>query len=148
MKNVGQAAVQQEIRKRLQSIRPDSQRHWGKMSAHQMVCHLNDAFLNVMGQRPAREQTSRVLLKWGALWVPIPWPHGFPTRPELDQQLGGTRPVEFQDDLRRLLTLFDRFVAQPSPAFAPHPIFGVMSYWEWMRWGYLHTDHHLRQFGV
>jgi len=29
-----------------------------------------------------------------------------------------------------------------------HPIFGRMSLWEWQRWGYLHTDHHLRQFGL
>jgi hypothetical protein len=28
-----------------------------------------------------------------------------------------------------------------------HPIFGRMTEAEWMRWGYLHTDHHLRQFG-
>jgi hypothetical protein len=29
----------------------------------------------------------------------------------------------------------------------PHPMFGAMTTLEWMRWGYLHTDHHLRQFG-
>jgi len=29
----------------------------------------------------------------------------------------------------------------------PHPIFGAMKPWDWMRWGYLHADHHLRQFG-
>jgi hypothetical protein len=148
MKNLGQAAVQHEIRQRLQSVRPDNQRLWGKMTAHQMVCHLNDAFLNVMGDRPSARKDPRTLLKWGALWVPIPWPHGFPTMPELDQQIGGSRPIEFQNDVRELLNLFDRFVSQPPPTFAPHPVFGSMSYREWMRWGYLHTDHHLRQFGV
>ena len=29
-----------------------------------------------------------------------------------------------------------------------HPLWGRMSEWEWGRWGYLHTDHHLRQFGA
>jgi Protein of unknown function (DUF1569) len=29
----------------------------------------------------------------------------------------------------------------------PHPIFGPMTAKDWMRWGYLHADHHLRQFG-
>jgi hypothetical protein len=29
-----------------------------------------------------------------------------------------------------------------------HPIFGPMSDAAWLRWGYLHMDHHLRQFGV
>jgi hypothetical protein len=28
-----------------------------------------------------------------------------------------------------------------------HPIFGPMSEAAWLRWGYLHADHHLRQFG-
>jgi hypothetical protein len=32
--------------------------------------------------------------------------------------------------------------------FARHPIFGELTEREWMRWGYLHTDHHFRQFGV
>jgi prephenate dehydrogenase len=32
--------------------------------------------------------------------------------------------------------------------YAPsHPMFGPMSPEDWMRWGYLHADHHLRQFG-
>jgi len=29
-----------------------------------------------------------------------------------------------------------------------HPLFGPMSRAEWLRWGYLHMDHHFRQFGV
>ena len=27
------------------------------------------------------------------------------------------------------------------------PMFGHMSEKDWMQWGYLHADHHLRQFG-
>jgi hypothetical protein len=30
----------------------------------------------------------------------------------------------------------------------PHPILGRLSRGQWMRWGYRHMDHHLRQFGV
>jgi uncharacterized protein DUF1569 len=29
-----------------------------------------------------------------------------------------------------------------------HPIFGPMSESAWLRWAYLHADHHLRQFGL
>lgn len=28
-----------------------------------------------------------------------------------------------------------------------HPIFGRLSRAAWLRWAYLHMDHHLRQFG-
>jgi hypothetical protein len=33
------------------------------------------------------------------------------------------------------------------PSMFPHPIFGRITRAEWLRWGYLHADHHLRQFG-
>jgi hypothetical protein len=29
-----------------------------------------------------------------------------------------------------------------------HPFLGKLSRAEWLRWAYLHMDHHLRQFGV
>ena len=34
-------------------------------------------------------------MKWVALYAPIPWPKGVPTRPEMDQYVGGTAPFEF-----------------------------------------------------
>ena len=35
-----------------------------------------------------------------------------------------------------------------ASSYAPsHPMFGPMTPEDWMRWGYLHADHHLRQFG-
>jgi hypothetical protein len=37
---------------------------------------------------------------------------------------------------------------QPGLHWPTHPIFGRMSEAAWMRWAYLHTDHHLRQFGA
>ena len=35
------------------------------------------------------------LIKRVALYLPIHWPHGVPTRPENDQETGGTKPTEF-----------------------------------------------------
>jgi hypothetical protein len=54
-----------------------------------------------------------------------------------------------ESDLDELRHHLDRFSRQPRDfEFQPHPIFGQMTEKEWMRWGYLHMDHHLRQFGV
>jgi hypothetical protein len=52
--------------------------------------------------------------------------------------------------LRRLiLSAINASFAQPKVvAQHGHPFFGQMTEKEWMRWGYLHADHHLRQFGV
>jgi len=76
------------------------------------------------------------------------WPHGVPTRPEIDQMIGGTKPVEFVRDREQLEALVEQFAARNCDDFQPHPMFGRMTPVEWQRWGWRHTDHHLRQFGV
>ncbi|HEX8072653.1 MAG TPA: DUF1569 domain-containing protein [Pyrinomonadaceae bacterium] len=137
---------------RLRRLRPESVRRWGRMTPHQAVCHLSDAFRATMGERavsPAGGAAGRTLLKFIALKTPLPWPKGFKTRPEVDQEQGGTRPVEFARDVAELERLIARFTRSPKDFEPPpHPVFGVLTEREWLRWGYLHMDHHLRQFGV
>jgi hypothetical protein len=140
------------ILRRLRTVRPDSERRWGRMSAHQMVCHLSDAFRAATGEKtaaPASGVVPAALLKWIALRLPLRWPAGIRTRPEMDQERGGTRPVEFGTDVAQLEALVERFTANPSGLDGRvHPRLGPMSLGEWLRWGYLHMDHHLRQFGA
>ncbi len=116
-----------------------------------MICHLSDAFLMMTGEKAvssASVRMPRVLVKWIALYLPLRWPEGILTRPEIDQQCGGTRPVEFAADVVRVETLLD-VVTMPKARFEPeHPVFGRMSHKAWLRWGYMHMDHHLRQFGA
>lgn len=122
------------------------------MSVEQMVCHLCDAFLMMTGERTASDATGglqRTVIKWLALYSPFAWPAGILTRPELDQTIGGTRPCRFTDDLARAEALLKRCADEPIDCDGRvHPIFGRLSRAAWMRWGYLHVDHHLRQFGA
>ena len=152
MKTFTQENGRQEIIERLKNLHPDLPRRWGKMTAHQMVCHLSDSFLMVMGEisfSPADNLFSRTVMKWMALHMPTPWPKGIKTRPEADQLLLGTKPAEFAADIDRLTRLIDRYADQSRDfEFKMHPIFGSMTEYEWMRWGYLHCDHHFRQFGI
>jgi hypothetical protein len=139
-----------EILDRLNRVRPDIQPRWGTMSAHQMICHLSDSFRASLGEKYVSASGTvlkRALFKVMALWSPLPWPHGIKTRPEMDQQQGGTPPAEFASDLEKLRTLFDRFCTWEGD-FAPHAMLGQMSRTERMRHAYLHMDHHLRQFGA
>jgi hypothetical protein len=137
---------------RLQRLRPETGALWGKMNAHQMVCHLTDSFGLAMGAKAASEDITflnRTMIRWVALHTPLPWPKGVPTRPEMDQLRGGTRPTQFERDTAALAAAIQQFAQQPRTfQFARHPIFGELTEWEWMRWGYLHADHHFRQFGV
>jgi hypothetical protein len=137
---------------RLQRMRPETRALWGKMNGHQMICHLNDSFGVAMGAKTASEDITffnRTLVRWVGLHTPLPWPKGVPTRPEIDQFAGGTRPTEFARDQAALSAAIKLFALQPRTyQFSRHPIFGHLTEWEWMRWGYLHADHHFRQFGV
>ena len=122
------------------------------MTPNQMLCHLTDSFVSMMGEKAISNKSNffmRTAGKWIALKAPMPWPHGVKTMPENDQEIGGTRPIEFVEDRQKLIHAIERFVAVPRDfSFEAHPIFGAMSEEEWMIWGYKHCDHHFRQFGI
>ena len=152
MKTLARPSDKAEILTRLKNVRPESVRRWGRMSAHQMVCHLSDAFRMVDGQKPVRYAGGLVqstFVKWIALYLPVRWPPGISTSPEIDQEQGGTCPSEFAADVAQLETLMERFTAPgEKPVRSLHPTLGRLSDAAWLRWGYLHMDHHLRQFGA
>jgi hypothetical protein len=150
MKSLLNVRDRTEVLDRLAKVRPDSLALWGTMSAPQMICHLSDSFRGALGEKyisPNVSFVNRVVIKNIALWVPLNWPHGRATRPEIDQKIGGTPPVEFAVDVETLRALMQRFCAHEGE-FSPHAFFGQMSKAERNRHAYLHVDHHLRQFGT
>jgi len=152
LKTLARQRDREEILSRLRTVRSNSAARWGRMSAHQMICHLADAFRMATGEKPTRPDTSlfrRLILKWIVLYAPLPWPPGIPTSPEIDQGIGGTRAEDFVADLAETTRLLD-VVSGPTVELEGrvHPYFGKMSHAVWLRWAYLHADHHLRQFGA
>jgi len=155
MKTLARRSDAAEVLHRISALRPDSGARWGRMSAHQMVCHLSDGYRILTGERSAQPiapplPLPRVVIKWIALYAPLEWPKDITTTPELDQAIGGTKPMDFTRDVADLANLIE-WVAGPVGASLDHrrhPIFGPMSAAAWRRWAYLHADHHLRQFGV
>jgi hypothetical protein len=138
------------IRGRILALTPSDHRRWGKMSVEQMVCHLRDSYQVALGEKTASPATGflqRTLVKWIALSAPMRWPKGVRTRPEIEQGAGGTAPGQFEEDRAALVSILDRFRNETLSNVIPHPYFGPMTPAEWLRWGYLHADHHLRQFG-
>lgn len=136
---------------RLRQLTPDSTRRWGRMTSHQAICHLSDSFRSMMSPNPISSVStpfSRTVVRWLALQAPIQWPHGVKTRPEVDQEIGGTTPVDFRIDRLALEVLIEDFSRRTHETMQAHPLFGPLSTGEWQRWGYLHLDHHLRQFGA
>ena len=150
MKTLSSLAVRQNISLRLKELSPEDRARWGLMTVDQMVCHLDDSYKVALGEKKASQATGlleRTLLKRLALQAPMQWPKGVPTRPEIEQGKGGSVPIDFRQDLASLLSTLSRFCDELPRPCVPHPIFGEMTAHNWMRWGYLHADHHLRQFG-
>jgi hypothetical protein len=65
----------------------------------------------------------------------------------MDQERGGTASKGFCADRDELLALLDHCIKLEPLHEWRHPMFGIIRSAETMRWAYLHTDHHLRQFG-
>ncbi len=152
MKTLANAEDKADVIRRIASIGPASRRRWGTMTVSQMICHLSDAFRVALGDKaaePVKNRFNGTVMKWSGLWLPFPWPRGVPTVPECDATIGGTPPSELERDKGELFALLERFATLPDVvAQHEHPIFGGMTEKEWMRWGYLHVDHHLRQFAA
>ena len=152
MKSLGRVQDKAELVTRLGKLTPQSERRWGRMNVQQMVCHLGDACRMALAQKAVSDDSSvltRTAIKWLALYAPLQWRPGILTRPEIDQHIAGTCPGDFRADVAEVTTLLDAIAMNALRGTWPdHPVFGKMSSSQWLRWAYLHTDHHLRQFGV
>ena len=69
--------------------------------------------------------------------------------PGFGVHLWGTKPEAFAADVERLERALEAFLtAVKDGRCVNNPFMGKLSSWQLLRWGYLHADHHLRQFGV
>jgi hypothetical protein len=149
LRTTADGAVLANLVDRLERLTPTQSRVWGTMTAQQMLVHLGDGAEAALARRPftpSRRQGSRVL-KWVALTLPLPWPHGIKTG--ADPASRKISAEAFSADRDRALRTLRELAAAPQNTLADrHPIFGPMSRSDWQRWAFLHTDHHLRQFGL
>ena len=148
MKSLGSVVDLSEMRTRLRELRASDQPLWGKMTARQMAHHLRCSYEVALGDRMAAPKTgfAPVLMKWVALGSNLRWPKNIRTVPELEAAMGHYLKTEFDVTVQAVVERMEELAN--GRRYAPtHPMFGPMSEKDWMRWGYLHTDHHLRQFG-
>lgn len=133
---------------RLDALRPDATRQWGKMSCAQMLAHCQQPLRVAVGELPLKRSLVGLLFGRMAkkkLLAPAPWKPGMPTAPEFvirDQR-------DFAREHAALRALVKRF-GEGGPAGltkGPHPFFGPLTVEEWQGLQWRHLDHHLRQFG-
>jgi Protein of unknown function (DUF1569) len=149
MKTLAHAAVLNDLLDRFQRLTPDAQRVWGTMNAQQMAVHVGDASAACLKQRPFSATTRKPmpLFKFIALRVIPQFPRDYRSGAEPAKTV--VDPAKFASDRDRAIMLLQKLAATPAEGLAlDHPRFGTMTRIEWMRWAYMHTDHHLRQFGL
>jgi hypothetical protein len=151
MKSLAEGGCRAEIEERLSRLTAEDRALWGRMNVSQMAGHVAGAFAMVLGEQPV--QPVRSLLRgphgrYLALYSGVTWGRDIQTVPELDMVRLGVVPADFDRKTRELAGLLQRFCdAAEADLAGAHPMLGRMRRADWMRWGYLHTDHHLRQFG-
>lgn len=151
VKSFCQREDQLEIIGRLKSLRSTDGPQWGRMYAGAMVRHLVESHEMAMQQLAVKTPSTSLIRgphgRWLALRMPLQWGKNMPTLPEINIMLRQNFTIDFSREQATLLELIDAFCKCPADALRPeHPLLGRFTREDWMRWGYIHADHHLRQF--
>jgi hypothetical protein len=141
-------AVRAALLARIERLRPDSRRHWGKMTPAQMLAHCTAALAEACGEGATRQSLIGRLIGRIALKRALgerPMPRNAPT----DRTYRMTDDRDFTVERERLTAIINRFAAggQAAADGQLHVFFGRLTGDEWGRLMYKHLDHHLRQFG-
>jgi hypothetical protein len=139
-------AVARTLRARVEALKPDAARRWGKMTVDQMLWHVNQALSSAIGEiqvpRDKRPIPSVVLQ---FLVLSVPWPNGSPTHPSF---VAGERH-DFATEKARCLRLIEAFCCKRIDSSWPDSgSFGPVTGRFQSRLQAKHLDHHLKQFSA
>jgi hypothetical protein len=148
VKTLWDATAREELSKRLENLKADTQPAWGSFNASQMLAHCVDALRMATGDltcKPKKLPIRFTPIKQLIIYGP-PFPKGAPTAPEL---LKRNADDNWDGECRDLRKMMDAFASRPPDANMPdHPAFGKLSRRAWGALGYKHIDHHFKQFGI
>ena len=149
MRTLHDSSCRTSIAARLQTLRPDAQRQWGKMRVDQMLWHVNESLEQSLGRlkttrSPRTPPIPSAMLRFVVL--NLPWPKGrAPTAPELVAR----DTYDFQAERSRAIRLIEEMAARDiNGSWPPSATFGRTTGLFWSRLQAKHLDHHLKQFGA
>lgn len=150
MKDLNAATVE-GFCSRVAKVSSDAQRQWGKMSAAQMLRHMDFTVQLSLGEATAPDLSLPVLrhlIHFFAFVVFTRWPKGMVKAPRfLFPEPEGDLAAERESLMRNLRRFAEALERNPSKK-ALNPLQGQITLRRWSRIHGLHLDHHLRQFGV
>ncbi|HQR46096.1 MAG TPA: DUF1569 domain-containing protein [Thermoanaerobaculia bacterium] len=150
MKNLFSTPDRTGILSRLDGLRPEAPRRWGKMDAAQMLAHCAAALEMATDAQPRKQKLIGVLLapfvRGKLIGGEAPMMKNAPTDPAFVV----ADPRDFAREKARLSDGLGRF-CDGGPTAAEgrvHPFFGRLTGAEWGVLMWKHLDHHFRQFGA
>lgn len=146
--NLHDRVARTSLLKRVENLRADRVGLWGRMSVGQMVWHLNEGLRMATGELPVPSKgygpLKRAVFK--LVVFNMPWPKG---KAQTAPALMAREEHDLAAELRRFPMLLEQVAMKDvSGPWPSHPLLGEITGPEWSRLGYLHIDHHLRQFGA
>jgi hypothetical protein len=153
MTNLFDPMVVNDVKRRVMSLRPGSERQWGKMPVVLMLAHCTAGLEMAMGNiTPKRAPFPASLI--GPLIKPLVFREdalmrrNSPSSPELF--MADAADCDFESERGQLIEAIDSFASGGTACCTqqPHPFFGPLKPEQWAILMYKHVDHHLRQFGV
>ena len=149
MKSIFNTTDNQEIIARINSLNPESQAKWGKMTVDQMLSHCiapidvafgnsnlkANFFMQILGKMVKAKMLKQAVFKKSS-----------PTAPSFIR----TDKYDFEATKNELIGKIQQFEKDGHAVIknTKHPFFGVMTYEEWDQLQLMHLNHHLEQFGV
>jgi hypothetical protein len=139
----------QNVLRRVDALRPESQRQWGKMTAAQMCEHVARALAMAVGKAPSTQRFLGKMIGWmfkPGFVGPKPFPKNSPTGP--DFVIKGEPDFDATKARVKALVSESHVLGEQGCDGNIHGFFGKLTGAEWGVTQYKHLDHHLRQFGV
>ncbi len=135
-----------EIKKRINMLKPNSERKWGKMDIGQALHHCQQPLNVSLGKGNIKKQYFPLAFLFKkSLYNDKPWRQNLPTA----RSFKISENKDFETEKAALLKLVDEFHTKENQIeWEPHPIFGKFTPEQWGQMQYKHLDHHLKQFSV
>lgn len=138
-----------EIIARAEKLQVGNKAAWGKMSVTEMLLHCNLANTQILEEQMAFQPPTlkQQLLKTLGLYLLPSFPRNRKGAERNDTK-GHIESSRFDEQLKQLISILQRFPEHTGPMTLVHPAFGTLTKRQWGRAAWMHMDHHLRQFGV
>lgn len=136
----------------LEQINPNQKPLWGKMSYHNMLEHMTEAF-HVSSQHepvPCIHEPERVAKMQAFLLTDIPFKENTksPLLGETPEPLNSSSVESALQELKKAVSTYNNQYAIQDDVLVFHPIFGTLDKQLNDALLYKHAVHHLKQFGV